>query len=205
MEAICPVRRRPAACRAAAAGRTGPGDVPRTSKSPYAPEACHASCTKLQPEPIDPRNPSTRRGACAAEPLEGRLLFSTYTVTTLGDAAGSVTPTGTGTFNATTLRAAMNASNAHAGSDTIKFAPAVVGTITLGEALPDIDNALVVTGPGSSKLGVARDASAATDFSIFRVDAGKTVSHERAEDRRRNGRLRSARDEPEPASTTAAA
>jgi hypothetical protein len=110
------------------------------------------------------------------EALEGRLLFSTYTVTTLGDGAGTITPTGTGTFNASTLRAAMNAANSHSGSDTIRFSSAVVGTISLGTALPAINDALIITGPGSAKLKVSRNAAAATDFAIFRVNAGKTAT-----------------------------
>ena len=60
------------------------------------------------------------------EPLEGRLLFSTYTVTTLGDSAGVVTPAGTGKFNATTLRAAITAANAHLGADTKSVGLAVL-------------------------------------------------------------------------------
>lgn len=45
----------------------------------------------------------TRRAAWL-EPLENRLLFSTYTVTTLGDAADTITPNGVGKFNTTTPR-----------------------------------------------------------------------------------------------------
>src|SRR5687768_13107102 len=83
-----------------------------------------------------------------AEPLEGRLLFSTYTVTTLGDGAGSVTPNGAGKFNATTLRAALNAANAASGVDTVNFAAALTGTISLGSALPKVAGPLTLTGPG---------------------------------------------------------
>src|SRR5687768_3473832 len=96
------------------------------------------------------------------EPLEGRLLFSTYTVTTLGDGAGSVTPNGAGKFNATTLRAALNAANAAAGPDTVNFAAAMTGTINLGSALPAVNDVLTVIGTGASKLTVQRNSAAAT-------------------------------------------
>ncbi len=87
--------------------------------------------------------PSRTSGECVTaavasqiEQLEMRLLFSTYTVTTLGDSAGVVTPAGAGRFNATTLRAAITAANAHRGTDAINFATALVGTIDLGSACP---------------------------------------------------------------------
>ncbi|QOV87607.1 choice-of-anchor Q domain-containing protein [Humisphaera borealis] len=110
------------------------------------------------------------------ERLENRLLFSTYTVTTLGDAVGAITPNGAGKFNASSLRAAITAANAHAGADTINFAASVTGTINLGKALPQIADTLTLTGPGSAKLTVQRSAAAVTDFSIFSLDAGKTMS-----------------------------
>jgi predicted outer membrane repeat protein len=113
---------------------------------------------------------------CPIESLEGRVLFSTYTVTTLGDSAGTVTANGTGKFNATTLRAALNAANAHAGADVINFAAGLAGAITLGSALPAVNDTLTLLGPGASKLAIQRSATAATDFSILHVNAGKTAS-----------------------------
>src|SRR4051812_46134891 len=65
----------------------------------------------------------------AVEPLEERVLMSTYAVTGLGDDAGSITPAGPGTFTATTLRAAVTAANADAGADTINFADGLTGAI----------------------------------------------------------------------------
>src|SRR5688572_18331008 len=56
------------------------------------------------------------------ESLEPRVLLSSYVVTGLGDAAGVVSPTESGRYNATTLRAAIVSSNARAGADTITFA-----------------------------------------------------------------------------------
>jgi hypothetical protein len=109
------------------------------------------------------------------EDLEVRVLFSTYTVTSLGDGAGTVTPVGAGKFNASTLRAAMAAANAHIGADTINFAAAVQGTINLGKALPEVADTLTLTGPGSSKLTLQRSFAATTDFSILHVNAGKSA------------------------------
>src|SRR4051794_27764145 len=86
--------------------------------------ASHPSTWAIEEKPMFALRPPRRRrhgtaeagrplpAACSVEPLEGRLLFTTYTVTTLGDSAGSVTPNGTGKFNATTLRAALAATNA---------------------------------------------------------------------------------------------
>src|SRR3954451_17138694 len=110
------------------------------------------------------------------EALEGRVLFSTYTVTTLGDSAGLVTPAGTGKFKATTLRAAVKATNAHAGADTINFAAGLVGTINLGSALPAVADALKVFGPGASKVTVQRSSTAGTQFSVFQIGSGKTAT-----------------------------
>ncbi len=106
------------------------------------------------------------------EQLETRLLFNTYSVTTLGDSAGVVTQVNAGKVNATTLRAAITAANAHAGPDTIVFAAAVRGTIDLGSALPAVNDATALVGPGPSKLTVQRSDEAAADFSIFSVGMG---------------------------------
>ncbi|HTK78003.1 MAG TPA: choice-of-anchor Q domain-containing protein [Gemmataceae bacterium] len=107
------------------------------------------------------------------ELLEHRLLFSTYTVTTLGDSAGSITPTGTGTFNATTLRAALNAANSRAGADTVNFKSGLAGTVSLNSALPDIVDPLALTGPGASKLTVRRGAGG--DYSVFTISRATVV------------------------------
>jgi hypothetical protein len=103
-------------------------------------------------------------------------LFSTYIVTTLGDSSGTVSAVGNDHFNATTLRAAVIAANAHAGTDLIRFGSSAMGTITLNSALPGISGNLSVLGPGASKLTVQRKSTAATNFSIFRINAGKSVA-----------------------------
>lgn len=109
----------------------------------------------------------------SAELLEPRLLFSTYTVTSLSDADGIVTPAGSGNFHATTLRAALVATNVHAGADTIKFATGLKGTISLDRQLPAINDRLTIKGPGHENLAVRRSTMATTDFSVFHVNVGR--------------------------------
>ena len=99
-----------------------------------------------------------------------------YTVTTLGDGTGVVTPTGANTFSATTLRAAIGAADAHTATDTINFASGLAGTLSLGSALPPISDDLTLTGPGVSKITVQRSSAATTDFSIFDFNAGTTAT-----------------------------
>ncbi len=110
------------------------------------------------------------------EPVESRRLFSTYIVTTLGDSAGSVSSIGNDHFNATTLRAAITAANSHSGSDLIRFSSSLNGAITLNSAPPSISDNLSIAGPGASILTVQRKSTANIDFSIFRINASKTVT-----------------------------
>src|SRR5262245_16935209 len=73
-----------------------------------------------------------RRALLSVEELESRLVPSTYTVLTKGNATGAVTPVSPGVFTAPTLRAALDAANRAGGTNTIKFAAALAGaTITL--------------------------------------------------------------------------
>jgi hypothetical protein len=111
-----------------------------------------------------------------AQVLEPRRLFSTYIVTGLGDSAGSVSSIGNDHFNATTLRAAISATNAHSGSDFIRFSSSLNGAITLNTALPAISDNLSIAGPGASIITVQRKSTASTGFSIFRVNPSKTVT-----------------------------
>ena len=113
-----------------------------------------------------PRSSVARRRARPwVEALEDRALLSTITVTNTGD-------TGPGT-----LRAAIEQANLDAAQDTIDLAPAVTGTITLSTALPDLSTNMIIAGPGSSALSVARSGADGTpDFRIFTVMAGVEVS-----------------------------
>ena len=98
------------------------------------------------------------------ESLESRAMLSTIAVSSTGD-------TGPGT-----LRAAIEQANLDAAQDTITFAPSVTGTITLSNALPDLSTNIVISGPGSSVLTVARSSAAGTDFRIFNVPIGAVVT-----------------------------
>ncbi|CAN5545586.1 hypothetical protein BH11PLA2_BH11PLA2_25290 [soil metagenome] len=75
--------------------------------------------------------------------------------------------------NDLSLREAVNATNANPGADTILFNSALSGqTLTLDTALADISSALTITGLGASSLTIARIATAATNFTIFRNSSG---------------------------------
>jgi predicted outer membrane repeat protein len=99
------------------------------------------------------------------EPLEERAVPAVITVLNPGnDGPGS-------------LRDAIVQANTLPGPDTIAFAPAVTGTITLTSALPDLSTEIQLHGPGSSVLTVARSAAPGTpSFRIFTVPAGATVA-----------------------------
>src|SRR5262249_41082143 len=109
------------------------------------------------------RRPAPR--AWAVEPLEGRVVPATITVTSLGDAGPG------------TLRAAIAQADQDTAPDTITFAPSVRGTITLLSALPDLEHALTIDGPGAKALTVARSGAAGTPaFRVFNVPAGAQVT-----------------------------
>jgi hypothetical protein len=60
--------------------------------------------------------------------------------------------------------------------DTIDFAPALGGTISLSSALPDLSANIILDGPGASDLSVARSGNPGTPaFRIFTVAAGGDV------------------------------
>ena len=83
-----------------------------------------------------------------------------------------------------TLRAAIQAANGNPGVDTIIFAissaqpncDATTGqcVINLTQALPDISQGVVITGPGASLLTVRRDTGG--DYRIFNVTTTGTVT-----------------------------
>ena len=110
------------------------------------------------------RRTDRRKGpgrAWGFEPLEGRVVPAVITVLNADDS-------GLGS-----LRAAIEQANAMSGPDTIEFAPAVVGAITLLSALPELSTDLTIDGPGASALAVARSAASGTpEFRIFTVRRG---------------------------------
>src|SRR5438552_11165787 len=98
-----------------------------------------------------------------------------------GDLVGPSTSCDDGTGHCT-LRAAIEASNLHSGTDFIGFNIPTsdpgysngTWTINLPRALPDIFDAVSISGPGAAKLTVQRNAI--TNFRIFNVTATATVS-----------------------------
>jgi CSLREA domain-containing protein len=71
-----------------------------------------------------------------------------------------------------TLRAAIEETNALAGTDSIHVN--VTGAINLLSELPNISQGLTITGPGADQLTVQR--SSGTNFRIFRVTSADTVT-----------------------------
>lgn len=87
---------------------------------------------------------------------------ATHTVTTLADSgAGS-------------LRAAVGAANAAAGSDTIRFQPGLTGTITLATEILIADT-LVVEGPGADVLALS-GAGTSRIFTLDRAAGPRTTT-----------------------------
>src|SRR5438270_9868072 len=82
---------------------------------------------------------SQLRSAMAAgiEPLEGRVLLSSYTVTTLNNS-------GPGSYSD-----AIDQANNNPGADTIRFAPGLSGTLSGGGVITDD---LSIVGPGAGVL-----------------------------------------------------
>jgi parallel beta-helix repeat protein len=87
-------------------------------------------------KPRHTRRTPTRRYQPALEPLEDRMLLSTYLVTNTSDSGSG------------SLRQAILNANAHAGRDTIAFNLPGTGvhTIALNSALPTITDAVVING-----------------------------------------------------------
>src|SRR5262249_55154153 len=98
-----------------------------------------------------------RRGL---ESLDGRIVPSTFHVTTLADGGPG------------SLRAAVARANAHPGADTIDFDSGLTGTIALTGSELDITGDLAITGPRAAKLTVTGRSLSR----VFQVEAGETVS-----------------------------
>src|SRR5262249_39886512 len=97
------------------------------------------------------------------EALEDRWLPSTLTVTSLADSGPG------------TLRAAIQTADAsQSGNFAIDFA--VTGKIDLQSVLPELDNNISIKGPGANNLTVERAPGASSNFLIFNIDSGQTVS-----------------------------
>ncbi len=115
------------------------------------------------------RSTRTRRRSrvLTLELLEGRVVPSTITVTSLADSGSG------------TLRTAITQADQDTTPDTINFDPSVVGTITLESALPDLAGNITLDGPGASLLTVARSGATGTpDFRIFTIASGAVATIE---------------------------
>jgi hypothetical protein len=121
------------------------------------------------------KRPMARAPARPLEALEGRVLFSTYTVTGTADVA-STAPDYVGTLRWAVAQA--NAANAPASSPSvIAFASSAFGatpkTITLTQGqLELVRGATTLTGPGASLLAL----SAGNASRVLQVDAGVTAN-----------------------------
>jgi len=128
-----------------------------------------SAISRSLPQFAPARRPHARR-RFTLERLEERAMLSTITLTvnTLADdPGGSVT-------GQTTLRDAITqADNGTGNQYVIKLA--IKGTIDLTSALPDLNDHIVIKGPGASYLTVQRDSSA-PDFSVFTMGGNATVS-----------------------------
>jgi hypothetical protein len=113
----------------------------------------------------------SRNVGAIIDSMESRTLFSTFVVNTVSD---------TPTAGLLDFRQAVAAANAHAGADTITFAPSVFTTGTLhtikllsGQIVfSDTTGATTVSGPGSSVLAVNGNKNGR----VFQVNKNATVS-----------------------------
>ena len=120
------------------------------------------------PRPVDnPSIPNNSDGSdigafeTAADPTQGGV--GGFIVTTTADHNDGVC----GGIDCT-LREALQRTNANAGLDTIRFAPGVVGTITLQGAAGgglSIFNEVIIVGPGARQLAISGN----TNFRVFTI------------------------------------
>ena len=121
-------------------------------------------------------DPDETFGLVLANPTGGASLGapSTAVATILDD---DYEVTNNNDSGAGSLRAAVEAANAQAGSGTISFAANVVGTIDLLTALPALADDVTINGPGAKFLNVRRSVAPNTpDFTVFVVETGKSVT-----------------------------
>lgn len=122
---------------------------------------------------------SRKRAALTLEMLEDRWAPAVYNVTGFADGAGSIS--GSGPFNATTLRAAIDAANVDPGADVINL-PA--GTYTISSELAittsiDIEGAgaasTIIDAGSNSRVFHVSGASSTVTFDNITMQNGKAV------------------------------
>ena len=128
-----------------------------------------SATSRSLPQFAPARRPYARR-RLRLERLEDRTMLSTIAL--MVDSTADASPP----LGVTTLREAITQADADpANQYVINFNLAVKATIDLTSRLPDLNNNIVLEGPGASDLTVQRDPSA-VPFSVFTVDGGVTVS-----------------------------
>jgi hypothetical protein len=98
--------------------------------------------------------------------LEDRRVLASFLVLTSGDSGNGVCSAGS-----CTLRDAVLAANAQSEADTITFAPAITGTISLAAAKGAllITNPVTISGPGASQLTLRALASPTNEFRVIDI------------------------------------
>src|SRR5207302_11166983 len=115
----------------------------------------------------------SRASAAAATLAPPSGILYTVDSTGDGDNVGPVTDCNDGSGKCT-LRAAIEAANAHAGDDGIEFSLPSGSVINLTKALPDLSESVAINGPGADKLTVRRDTGGG--YRIFTVATQGTVT-----------------------------
>ncbi len=122
------------------------------------------------------RNPAQKRvPASQVEDLEVRVVPAIYNVTGFTDGTGTVTPDGED-FDATTLRAAINAANAAPGDDIIVLPSGNYITNTSGEGELYIDSSIEIRGAGASVTVIDNGYNGGRVFHVATDDADEAVT-----------------------------
>ena len=114
-----------------------------------------------------------QRGANFLRVKAGRLDIGAFELQT--EAPSLVVTTTQDTLaddNQTSLREAINFANTNFDASTITFAPGVSGTIALQTALPVVNFATTIQGPGADKLTITR-AQGAANFGLLTLDSNR--------------------------------
>jgi predicted outer membrane repeat protein len=134
-----------------------------------------------------PRYVRSNRSILRFELLENRDNPNAFVVNSLADLPDAIPGDGiadtkTARIITTTLRAAVDESNALGGTHTISFDPALFaggpGVITLSKMLKELPFAanITVTGPGSGTLSITRETDETVPFELIKVAVQSTSS-----------------------------